>query len=362
MIKLEILGDSEILGSKDDAEEPEIEYMPPPVKSKLPKIPCPKPISDQHPDLPDIPDDLGEPLDLSMFDNDGLTRGYMRHFLNKPDAEGLSYYDRKDQEEQKRSEYLDKMYEAMSLRAFDSADVPCVHYPECAGEDCKDMPEIRRKAEEKFQQTMAEIDGKVPVPQTGSKTKAPKTTMAARAPSATLSKHAATALSQSKPSAAAKSTITSNAAPKPRLPSSLLPINRKKTPPPTNPSPMRHTAASAASKQTMGYSKGRATSATLRKTVLPPTTSTRAPFHGSTKATVPPATQHSDEPDTSLSPVLYIQRYGVPRVGSEMWNLCARSGCFDDDDGEEVREREEGRLRLEAMWRREAEEEFVLGV
>jgi len=45
-----------------------------------------------------------------------------------------------------------------------------------------------------------------------------------------------------------------------------------------------------------------------------------------------------------------------------MWNHCQRSGCFDEDDGEEEREREEGRLKLEAMWREEAEEEFVLGV
>lgn len=34
MTKLEVLGDSEILGSKDDLEERDIEYMPPPVKSK----------------------------------------------------------------------------------------------------------------------------------------------------------------------------------------------------------------------------------------------------------------------------------------------------------------------------------------
>jgi len=37
MTKLEILGDNAILGDNDDAEEPEIEYMPPPVKSKSPQ-------------------------------------------------------------------------------------------------------------------------------------------------------------------------------------------------------------------------------------------------------------------------------------------------------------------------------------
>jgi len=36
MTKLEILGDNEILGSKDDLEERDIEYMPPPVKSIYP--------------------------------------------------------------------------------------------------------------------------------------------------------------------------------------------------------------------------------------------------------------------------------------------------------------------------------------
>ncbi|MCJ1251065.1 hypothetical protein MMC30_008296 [Trapelia coarctata] len=353
MTKLEILGDNEILGSKDDLEERKIEYMPPPVKN-----------------LPDIPDDFSQSLDLSMFENGGLTRGYMQHFLNKPDAEGLSYYDRKDQEEQKRSEQLDKMYEAMSTRAFESADIPCLHYPECASEECKDIPEIRRKAEEKFQRAMAEIEGKPLAPKPDLKAKAPRTTVAARAPSSSLSRHAASALSQGNPSTT-KPTTKIAAAPKSRLHSSLLPSSRKKTPPPTNPSPMRHTAAAAASKQTMGYSKGRATSATLRKTVLPATASTKAPVykdsHTKLAPTEPastnpaPATQN-EEPDTSLSPGLYIQRYGVPRMGSEMWHHCQRSGCFDEDDKEEEREREDGRLKLERMWMEEAEEEFVFGV
>ena len=106
---------------------------------------------------------------------------------------------------------------------------------------------------------------------------------------------------------------------------------------------MRHTAATAASKTTVGYSKGRATSATLRKTVIPQKSDKRA--------------AGPEIPDVTLAPAIYIQRYGVPPFGSDMWVRCRDTGCFDEDDSwEESWNRRNSR----DVFLEEAEQEFEL--
>ena len=244
-----------------------------------------------------------------MFKNGGLTRGCFDYYMNRPDEEGLSLAQREEQDRQKLLETIDMKYEAMMLRDIESSPVPCVHYPECPGEECKSTVANRKKAEEQYRKTMAVLCGK--------SLPAQKKPLVTKGPSTFSSKTAASALSQQKPLAKPKSTALAPAL-KSKLPSSLI-SGRKKTPPPTNPSPMRHTAAAVASRTTMGYSKGRATSANLRKTILPKKDgqSTRTPAAA----------------DTTLAPAVYIQRYGVPPLGSEMWVRCKSYGCFDEDDG-----------------------------
>lgn len=97
----------------------------------------------------------------------------------------------------------------------------------------------------------------------------------------------------------------------------------------------------------MGYSKGRAASATLHKTGLP-------------KREV--KTSSNEIPDTSLAPVEYIQRYGVPRLGSEMWIRCKTAGCFDEDEGPSLEEIFAGDhpYGLDTLLREEAEQDFQL--
>lgn len=150
-----------------------------------------------------------------------------------------------------------------------------------------------------------------------------KSSMAPRKPLSTIgpatitAKKAAAALSQPNqaPSVSRQQVATTTA--NSRMPSSIL-IVKKKTLQPTNPSPMRHAAAVTTSRTTMGYSKGRATSSTMKQSILPKKgTSNNAP---------------AEVPDTSLAPAAYIQRYGVPPAGSEMWIRCFNYGCFDDDD------------------------------
>ena len=248
------------------------------------------------------------------------------------------------------SDKLEKEIEAKMQRDIDSMGYPCTHYPECPGEDCKDALEARKEAEEKFQKTMAALNNKpVPVSQSQPKPKPAEN----KAPSTLSSKSAATALSQPRPKAPvpprAKPNTTNNPL-KSKLPSSLI-SSRKRTPPPTNPSPMRHAAAIAASKTTMGYSRGRTTSNTLRK-------SNNIPSSSTDKENKP----KTEIPDTTLTPADYVKRYGVPPVGSAMWIRCTTGNLFGDDD---IREADgvknlggDGR-GIEELIREEAEVEFV---
>ena len=244
--------------------------------------------------------------------------------MNRPDDSGLSRNQRREMERQKSVELEDKKIEAMMLRDMESGLMPCLHEPDCPGDECKDMPDIRRKAEEKFKVTMASIEP----------TKVPekKKTDISRVPSHTLSRQAAGVLSQPKPSIS--SIAVKVPVPRNRIPFSQV-TNRKQAPIPSNPSAMRHTAATVASRNTMGYSKGRVTSASIR---------TAGMFK-----------DPKDIPDTSLPPALFMEKYGMPSIGSEMYLRCKQAGCLKEDDNvDEIR----GAERLEALWREQAEEEF----
>lgn len=96
-------------------------------------------------------------------------------------------------------------------------------------------------------------------------------------------------------------------APKSRLtPSALMP--KKKTRVPTNPSSMRSSAAAATSNTTVGYTKGRSVSSTLR--------------------------EKKSNPMTTLSPETYLQLYGPPPLGSDMWARCKAAGCLESEEEE----------------------------
>lgn len=223
---------------------------------------------------------------------------------------------------------------------IDSMPIPCTHYPECPGELCANTLEARKEAEEQYRKTIAAIEAET--------TPVLKEFPLSTASSTLKSKTAAESLSLPKhsglmPNAATKASVPPS---KPRLTTNLA-SRPKKNPLPTNPSPMRHAAATAISKTTMGYSKGRATSATLRKTVL---------LQKDTK------TKANGVPDTSLAPAAYIQRYGIPRVGSEMWFQCKASGCFDEDEGPSLEKLFAGDhpQGLDTLLREEAEQDFQL--
>ncbi|MCJ1469230.1 hypothetical protein MMC07_007863 [Pseudocyphellaria aurata] len=298
----------EIPGDKDKLEESEIEYMPPRAK-----------------DMPDYPDDMPHDLDFSMFENGGLTRGFMHHFATMVGDDGLSYYERKEQQRRKAQDLADKMADAVLLRDFESATIPCIHDPECMEMECTANIENKRAAEEKYRKTIARLS-------TSAKPNNPpaKKPLPPKGPPSTLnSKSAAAALSQPKPKAAAAPV------PKPTSKPSSLPFSKpsailtrpKRTPPPSNPSPMRHAAASAASKTTIGHSRGRIASAALKKkTPIPP-----------------PASSTNPHPDRKHR--IDIDRYGV---------------TYPEDEDEAEAEARAGVTALETMWREEAERDFFL--
>ena len=332
MTKLEILGD------KNETEEPEIEYMPPRAKGN---IFSKKPVhtAELALDMPDLPEDHVD-LDFSMFENGGLMKGALAYYMTRKDEDGLSHVEREEQRRQKIWDRMDRESDAALQRDIDSEPIPCTHYPECPGELCKNTIQARKEAEEQYQKTVAEIEAET--------TPLRKKSTPSNGLSALKTKTATATLSQPKGSALALKAISKTGVPsaKSRLNSNLV-SRPQRTAVPTNPSPMRHTAATAASKTTMGYSKGRAASATLRKTVLP---------------AKPTKTDENAIPDTEMAPADYIQRYGVPKFGSEMWIRCKNSGCFDEDEGpslEEIFSRGQPG-GLDAYLREEAEQDFQL--
>ena len=332
MTKLEILGD------KSELEEPEIEYMPPKAKGNI-LIRRPVRRAELALDMPDLPDDHVD-LDFSMFENGGLMKDALAYYMTRKGEDGLSHVEREEQRRQKLWDRMDRISDAALQRDIDGEPIPCTHYPECPGQLCKDTIQARQEAQEQYQKTVAEIEAETaPLPKKSTPLNGPPAPKAKVAP-ATLSKPKGAALAL-KPTS--KTGVQSA---KSRLNGNLV-SGTQKTALPTNPSSMRHTAATAASKTTMGYSKGRAASATLRNTVLP--------------AKAIKTNEHAI-PDTEMAPAEYIKRYGVPKFGSEMWIRCKNSGCFDEDEGpslEEVfsRGQPDG---LDAYLREEAEQDFQL--
>ena len=267
-------------------------------------------------------------------------RGAWSHFMTREGPDGLSHAEREEQRRQKIYEIADRKEEALMQRDIDSMPIPCTHYPECPTETCKDTVEARKAAEEQYQKTIAAIEA-----ETASATKKP---LPSKGPSTVKSKVAAASLSLPKQSGPTLevSSKRNNGPAKPRFTTSVV-SRPKKTPAPTNPSPMRHNAAVAASKTTMGYSKGRAASATLRKSVLPEKEG---------------RTGSNEVHETSLAPAEYIRRYGVPREESEMPAHCRAAGYFDEDKRPILEEIFAGDHPhgLDTLLREEAEQDFQL--
>lgn len=210
--------------------------------------------------MPDIPDDL-PPLDYSILKECNP----MFAALHKPNMEGLSILERQERDRSERSDRNMRRDEARILRDVEAMPIPCIHTPDCPGHVCKDTAQTVKAAQAKYQKTMAAIDAEEFPAWKKALEKESRTSM----PSGILKGKASATVAKSirkTPAPPAKPLAPSAKA---HLMNANLASRPKKAPVPSNPSPMRHNAALAASRTTMGYSKGRKTSAALQKSVMP---------------------------------------------------------------------------------------------
>lgn len=170
-----------------------------------------------------------------------------------------------------------------------------------------------------FSEGTEDVAARLPKPRLQSiHRKAPSTSVRPTHQVSTLrSREAAAALATPRPSSAPGRHV---AGPKSRIASAasaLMP--QKTTRAPTNPSSMRSTASAVTSNTTVGYSKGRSVSSTVRETA---------------------AAQKAANTEALLSPETYVQLYGMPPLDSEMWIRCKAAGCFDsvDETSQELEE------------------------
>lgn len=334
-------------------------------------------VSSHWTELPDLPDDLPHDIDLSLLKNGGIHPGFLHHFVTRAGPDGLTFYERKEKEQQRVNEIADKISEATFTRDFESLPFPCIHRQECPGEECSASIANRKAAELKYQKTITALSER-------HHSKNPKLLVTKKVnrpdggPSTLTSKTAATALSQPTEglSSPLKAKLTTKLSPHTSKTTSVFSRPKKQPPQPTNPSIMRHTAASALSKTTIGHSKGRATSAAMRtsSSVLPPGRNVQNIKHiegskiaeGVTAKEAAAAAAAQTPNPALLAPAVYIERYGVPRIGSEMWIRCERAGCFDTNaNNEEVlggeQEAVAGSIQaLDDLLREEAEKDFQL--
>ncbi|KAJ5498841.1 hypothetical protein N7453_007892 [Penicillium expansum] len=139
--------------------------------------------------------------------------------------------------------------------------------------------------------------------------KRPTTTRHTRSVSTLRARDAVAALAGPQPTAPPR--VASTAKPRVASLASSLVMPKRHARVPSNPSSMRNTAASLNSRTTVGYSKGRSVSSTLREK------------HSQTQKLAS---------SQILSPETYMQLYGPPPLDSEMWSRCKAAGCFDTPD------------------------------
>ena len=282
-----------------------------------------------------------------MFDTDNIFDGWLEHASNRKGFDGLSLNEREQKRKEEDWSRTDRKLQAKIQLDMDSSPWACTHYPECPGEVCKTTFERRKEAQKEYDRTIAILDAeaapkKEPKPST-TKHPGPPSTMKSRAAAAVLSKPKT---SKPMPDPVKKPT-TSTAKPRFGL------AGPKKAPPPppsTNPSSMRHTAAVAASRTTMGRSKGRVVSNSLKNTTNPPTKADGfVPF---------------EERDTSLTAGQYYSRYGEPPLGSDMWLECWKLGILKDSERNQKQREEalEREVALDEQLRKDALDDFQLSL
>ncbi|KAH1500323.1 hypothetical protein LV164_003133 [Aspergillus fumigatus] len=257
----------EVQGEESQDDVPDIEYMPPKPK-----------------ELPDIPDDIAYDTTFPQFQPKNLALGLESVYGdNQVGEDGLTKRQRKFQED---SIAFDKKVDEMILKQLEE-----IGFEDKTELDPPSEPHVEEVPKRRLEVRRAKL--------TMTKPKYTSNISTVRA------RDAVAALSRVEPSGARARPATMSK-PKPRVAPSLLASRKPRVP--SNLSSIRHAAATANSKTTLGYSKGRTVSSRL---------------HGKPSTT----------PERSvLSPETYIELHGMPPLGSEMWYRCKIAGCFDSEE------------------------------
>ncbi len=257
-------------------EEQEVEYCPPKPK-----------------DLPyeseDFPDGC---LDYSIVTAHGMNRYWQSYYLDPVDENGVSI--------------KEKQFEESLAKAFRETDEKILKAVEEQDWSVGDVPETSTNLRIK------EHDhSKVQVLEQAKKRSAP----CSKGPATLTSRNAASALSVI-PKANLAAPKTTKAGIAETQTSFFAPGRKSAAPAPVNQSAMRHTAATAASRSTIGYTKGRSASSALKMRTggLPRSTSNL-----------------SATSDTTITPTSYAQKQGS-EVGGDDCRRLKFLAAFDSDD------------------------------
>ncbi|KAL6233735.1 hypothetical protein BDW75DRAFT_214199 [Aspergillus navahoensis] len=244
--------------AQDDV--PDIEYMPPKPK-----------------DLPDYPDDITYDTSFPQFRPENLALGLESVYGdNEVGSDGLTKRQRKFQ---KDSAAYDKMVDETILKQIESID-----FAELSDVDQSNQPPVAEIPRRRIQaRHFKAASGKSNYSSGVSTIRARDAVKALSGNERTIPRTRAAPIMK----------------PRTRIASSLFPL--KKTQAPANPSSMRHTAAAADSRTTVGYARGREMSSRLNGTAK---ASTKQP---AAKAV--------------LSPQTYTQPYGSPSLEAESGQL-----------------------------------------
>ena len=330
--------------SEDDV--PDVEYMPPRAK-----------------DIPDIPEELENGINLSMFENGGMQRDLLSHMQHSIGFDGKSMAEHQREREQILHEIGEARDIALTEYRMDCDLVACLHDPECPTEECKDVAERRRTAQKKYKERMAEISQMDKPPKDSQPIRTILKADITKGPSTAASRKAAAAL-------AAKPTSTLTTKPEQKLPvpksaGSLFPraTRPQNTVNPTNPSSMRHAAAVVASNTTLGYGKGRTARANLREGILSP----KDRNIKISNSTVTHKNKKSVDLN-ALAPADYMRLHGEPKFLSEMWWKCRTAGLIkmpgdnEKDSEEDIQAVLFHGIDVAGIEREEAEREFELAL
>jgi len=298
-VKLEIHGDK-----AGPLEERDIEYAPP----------KPKDLPYKSEDFPD------NALNYDALKPENLMRGWQTYYINPEDENGVTQREREFEEGQ-----------AKSFKTTDERILKAVFEEEWT---IGDMPEtftaLRRQKEDQQIKPKAREEAKK------------ISTLPNKGPATIASRKAASALSVAPKSHVApvkKTTVAANAKP----PSSFLAHKKPSPALSVEPLSMRHTAAAAASRSTIGYTKGRSASSVLNKSSRSLPRSTSNVSTGSDKI-ITPSTFADGQASSGMS---------------DEWRQLKLLGAFDTDD-EDLEPGLRGALPECLRKDEDSEQEFVL--